>query len=350
MGTFGQTFAKTLGFFTAIITLFFGTFFIISIINNFTDIQYNNYDFLKGAKSSENKIILLELNGPILNQSSIELTFFPSEIIYANEVEKLLLEIEKDPDIRGILISMNSPGGTVSGSNRLYEIFENFKKNNSIPIYIHSNELLASGAVWSASGANKIYASYGALIGNIGVKGPSWFVYNNPISMKYDFFSPEITTLDGIDFYQPTAGDFKDLFNPFRKPSEKEIENIQYTLNSIYDDFLNIIHKNRKINKEFIKNNLGALIFDSNSAKKHNLIDGVSNIDETLEIILKENNISENFQFIKFKNKTKYFKGITNLIFSNSFSNDTLIKKDLCNLANKNILLIGQYNFNICKN
>ena len=70
MGTFGQTFAKTLGFFTAIITLFFGTFFIISIINNFTDIQYNNYDFLKGAKSSENKIILLELNGPILNQSS----------------------------------------------------------------------------------------------------------------------------------------------------------------------------------------------------------------------------------------------------------------------------------------
>ena len=75
----------------------------------------------------------------------------------------------KEKNIKALLISLNSPGGTVSGSNRLYEVLIEFKKEFNIPIYIHVHELLASGAMWAALPADKIYASYGAIIGNIGI-------------------------------------------------------------------------------------------------------------------------------------------------------------------------------------
>ena len=40
---------------------------------------------------------------------------------------------------KGIIISINSPGGSVSASYRLYEFFANYKKENGLPIYIHTN-------------------------------------------------------------------------------------------------------------------------------------------------------------------------------------------------------------------
>ena len=81
------------------------------------------------------------------------------------------------------------------------------------------------------------------MIGSIGVKGQSWFVYNDPVSIKSDFFGPNISTLKGIDYYQPYSGESKDIFNPFRKPTTKEINKIQEMLYSIYEKFVNIISK-----------------------------------------------------------------------------------------------------------
>ena len=215
---------------------------------------------------------------------------------------------------------------------------------------MHSNELIASGALWSSYGASKVFASYGAMIGNIGVKGPAWFVYNNPISMKYGLFGPDISTQNGIDFYQPFAGKSKDLFNPFRKPSEEEIQNIQNTLNSIYEDFINIVSKHRKIKKDYIKNNIGALLFDSNNAKNYNLIDDVLDLNGTLDEMLKLLDIEDDYQFIKIKNKINYFKEMK-ILSSKFFVNDNYyIKNDICNLINYQILLISQYKVTGCKN
>ena len=165
-----------------------------------------------------------------MNQSKQGITILNSQIIYASQIEKILNDVLNNEEIKAIIISMNSPGGSVSGSNRLYNAIKDFKKNNTIPIYIHTNELLASGAFWSSVAANKIYASYGSMIGSIGVKGPSWFVYNKPKSIRGGLLEPTIETEEGIEHYQPFAGKSKDVFNPFRKPTEEELFKIQNLL------------------------------------------------------------------------------------------------------------------------
>ena len=348
MKTLGISFFKTIGILLGILVFFLAISIGSSSLNKYFNQNIGKYTFIEGNKKSLNKIIILELNGVILNSSRQGSSLLNPQIIYANKMERILNNLSKEKDIKAIIVSINSPGGSVSGSNRLYEIFLDFKKRNIIPIYIHSNELLASGALWSAAGATKIYASYGALIGSIGVKGPSWFVYKEPKSIKSDFFEPSISTDGGIDYYQPYAGKSKDIFNSFRNPTQEELLMIQEMVDSIYNKFLNIISKHRKIEKDYIKENLGAMIFDSKKAKYHNLIDDVININELKKIILKSLKIEDDYQIIKIDSKFNIINEISNITFR--LNNKNKINVDICNLSNQQFLLISKFDFNACKN
>ena len=348
MQSFWKSFTKTLGILSAFFVILLLIMAVPRISENYMDLSQGKYEFIEGDKSSLNKIIILQINGLITNQSKIDLPLLNSKIIYANEVEKILYDLSSDFNLKAIIISINSPGGSVSGSNRLYNAINNFKQNSKLPIIIHTNEILTSGAIWSVSPADKIYASYGAMIGSIGVKGPSWFVYNKPISMEHNYFGPKVSTLKGIDYYQPYAGKSKDIFNPFRNPTPEELSSIQDMLDSIYERFLNILSKNRKINKDYIKNNIGALIFESETAKQHNLIDEVASLDAVKEKVILSLKLKEDYQILKIKNVSNFIEQFYNInfLFKTHYNNN--INSDICNLSNQQFLLIGNYNFSEC--
>ena len=312
------------------------------------DLPQEKYEFIEGNKSSLNKIVILEINGIIASQSKLDLPLLNSKIIYANEVEKILNDLSSDFNLKAVIISINSPGGSVSGSNRLYNAINDFKQNSKLPIIIHTNEILASGAVWSTVAADKIYASYGAMIGSIGVKGPSWFVYNEPVSMEHNYFGPKISTLKGIDYYQPYAGKSKDIFNPFRNPTPEELNSIQEMLDSIYERFLYILSKNRKIDKDYIKYKIGALIFESYAAKQHKLIDGVASLDTVKEKIIVSLNLEEDYQILRIKNTGSFIEQFYNINFLLKDYYNSHINSDICNLSKQQFLLISNYNFSEC--
>ena len=86
--------------------------------------------------------------------------------------------------IPAVAVSINSPGGSVSASQNIYMLFQKFKEENKITIYFNTSDILASGGYWVSLSGDKIFASYGALIGSIGVKGPDWLYYNSPTSLS----------------------------------------------------------------------------------------------------------------------------------------------------------------------
>jgi len=348
MQSFWKSFTKTLGILSAIFIIILVLIIVPKISSNYINISKEKYEFIEGDKSSLNKIIILEINGLITNQSKHDLILLNSKIIYANEVEKIFHELSSESNLKAVIISINSPGGSVSGSHRLYNAIKDFKKNSKLPIFIHTNEILASGAVWSIVAADKIYASYGAMIGSIGVKGPSWFVYNEPVSMEYNYFGPNVSTLKGIDHYQPYAGRSKDIFNPFRKPTPEELTSIQEMLDSIYERFLNIVSKNRKIDKDYIKYKLGALVFDSDTAKLHNLIDDVASLNAVKKKIIFSLGLDQDYQILKIKNTSNFIKQFSNLTLGSKSHYNKQINSDICNLSNQQFLLISNYNFSDC--
>ena len=351
MRIFFNALAKTLGILLGFSIIIIILSILLGLLNNPNFNRINNFEFIEGEEISENKIIYLDINGPILSRSNNNISIISSDAIYADVIEQKLSKLSKEKNIKALLISLNSPGGTVSGSNRLYEVLIEFKKEFNIPIYIHVHELLASGAMWAALPADKIYASYGAIIGNIGVKGPSWFVYNNPKSIKTDLFGSDIDTENGIDFYQPYAGRSKDIFNPFRQPTDEEINNIQNMLDSIYEQFVIKISKHRKIESDYIKNNIGALLYDSKTAKSHNLVDGVYSFDITLKKLINNLDISNDYKLLKMKDSNNnLISKFSSIVFENNSSSHKKVDNDICNLKNQQLLLMMEFNFNSCKN
>ena len=337
MRIFFNFFIKIIAFLLAI------TFFVIilslsiSLFNS--KLIVNEYNFKEGNINSNNKIALLKLKGPILNYppNTVELGFlYNYEIIFVSEVKKILKELESEK-IKGIIISIDSPGGSVSATYNLYQILNNYKKNNNVKIFTHTNELLASGGYWAALASDKIYANYGSLVGSIGVRGPDWFYFDTPIAISKGLLGESIATQKGIKKFNTFAGESKDLFDSFRMPTEKEYTALQTMVNTIYEDFVNLVSKHRNIENDFIVNDLGALIFDAKNAKKHFLIDDVANLSTAIDKLIVALSLKD-YQIIeKRKNKYSFFDLLIqkDLVFKNIITNST--KEEMCKIINNYI-------------
>ena len=298
MSIFFNVFVKSIAFFLSILTIIV----LISVFFSFFSDRNRNFTTLFGEENSTNIIAVIELNGLIIETTSEFSNLANPFIISPQSIKKNLEELNKVSP-KAVIFSINSPGGTVSASKKLYDIIKNYKKNNkSTKIFIHTDELLASGGYWVATAADGIYASYGSITGSIGVKGPDWFFYDKPKTFSTGIFGNSIETEEGIKVFSNIAGKSKDIFNPFRKPTNNELEHLQNMVNKIYNDFIRIVSKERKIEIKTIENDIGALIFTSKDAYEYNLIDDEINLEELIYRKIKENNF-KNYKVIKIINK-----------------------------------------------
>ena len=296
---FFSVFLRTLGFLSSLLIFFI----IISILIKFTDShEKNQFTKIGGDNNSENIIATINLNGPILNNLNYVLSNNFYDYIDPIKVKSYLDELKRIK-IKALIININSPGGTVSATNELEKILHKFKKDTDVKIYFFTKEILASGGYWLATSADKIFASYGSIVGSIGVSGPSWFYYDTPVSLSSGIFRQSIETKNGIEVFNQNAGPGKDLYNPYRRPEKKELEHLQKIVNEVYNDFLMKVSKSRKLEISFVKNNIGALIYSGTQAKDIFLVDDILNFEELLEYIIKENNFND---YKIYENKVNY--------------------------------------------
>tara|TARA_B100001123_G_C15176531_1_gene973562 strand:- start:133 stop:1194 length:1062 start_codon:yes stop_codon:yes gene_type:complete len=353
MRVFFNFFIKTLAFLTAMVVFFTILSFLISILfQNFKEVKKNhNFEFIEGNNNSQNKIIFIELRGPIFEEPSdlIEFNLIENfEIIYVSEFKNNLEEIEFEKP-KGIVISINSPGGSVSATYNLYKTIKEFKIKNNIKIFIHTNELLASGGYWAALAGDKIYSSYGAMIGSIGVRGPDWIYFDKPVSISTGIFGQTVKTKDGIKKFNTFAGRSKDLFDPFREPTKEEIDSLQDIVDGIYNDFINDVSNQRHIETSFIVHNLGALLFDAKKAKENYLIDDITNLSEVIIQIAKELKLKD-YKVIEKKRKKGFFQSIIKSSLIMRYDINSLIETRVCGLTNNyiNVILANKQYTNNC--
>ena len=338
MSVFFNVFFRTFGFFFAILLFFL----IIIGISTYTNSQNNNeFNLIKGSEESGNPIVILEINGPIIesNNSLNDLVGFNfiSPIRIQKKLEEILLI---DPKI--LIVSINSPGGTVSASNELYNSFLAFKKKSNASIIFHTSEILASGGYWSSLSGEKIYASYGSIIGSIGVKGPDWFYFNKPKLISSGFLGQTIEVENEIEVYSTNAGKSKDLFNSFRKPTNEELNHLNAMVEKINADFIQLVSKNRKLEKKIIKDEIGGLIFNSFQAKNKFLIDDEISLNELLTLIIKENKFQDYKIYKNHKQKDFLFDKLISINFMKKQNiEDRYI--NICNRIKINIVSILSY-------
>ena len=330
---FFNVFFRTLGFLSALLIFII----IISVLVHFSNNSEKKlFVITDGVPSSNNIIAKINLNGPIFSNNNNLLGNNLYNYINPKIVKSYLEEL-KQLQINVLIININSPGGTVSATAELEQVIYEFKKKTKTKVYFFTKEILASGGYWVATTADKIFASYGSIIGSIGVSGPSWFYYNTPTSLSSGIFGQTIETKEGIEVFNQNAGEGKDLFNPFRRPRSDEIKHLQNIVDDVYNDFITKVSKSRKIEISNLKNDIGALIYSSNQAKNNFLIDDILNYETLIELIVKEN---------KFEDYKIYENKISNSILANllvkleSKNRDEYFFENFCRNLDTNINLI----------
>lgn len=210
--------------------------------------------------------------------------------------------------VKGILIHMNSPGGTMDDSDGIYRLLKVYKEQYKVPIYVYVDGMCASGGMYIACAADKIYASDVSLIGSVGVLTPSFV----NLSQLMDKIGVQALTL--------TAGKGKDELNPLRPWKPGEQDSYQSIINYYYQSFLNIVTKNRpRLDKTKLVDDYGAHVFPAAIAQQYGYIDESNkSLSETQKAILQQLGIEgDYYQVIQLQSSnwvSELFKGQCSLL------------------------------------
>ncbi len=151
----------------------------------------------------------------------------------ADDVVTALRDAFKDKKTKGVILRMNTPGGSPVQSGYINdEIYRLKKKYPDIKVYAVISDVCASGGYYIAVAADEIYADKGSMVGSIGVL-MNGFGFENAINKV------------GITRRLYTAGDHKGFLDPFSPPKEEDIEHAKSMLKNIHQQFINVVKKGR---------------------------------------------------------------------------------------------------------
>lgn len=185
--------------------------------------------------------------------------------------------------VKGILLYFNTPGGTVVDSDNIYQMINEYKALYKIPVYGYVDGLCASGGMYIASSADKMFAGPASIIGSIGVViGPFFNIY-------------ETMEKIGAKARTITAGLDKDMLNPTRPWKEGEGSSIQTVTSFMYQRFVDIVTNARqKVDKTKLIEEYGAHVFDPVTAERIGYVDhAMTSRNDALKALLIAANINE---------------------------------------------------------
>jgi len=247
----------------------------------------NAKDSRKTLSTSAPVVLKININGMI-----------GSEFLNMHTVKRQLTEsregkLKKDR-VKAILIHINSPGGTVTDSNGIYTAIKEYKERYNVPVYAYVDGICASGGVYIACAADKIYATDISLIGSVGV-------LMNPF-----FNVTQLMEKVGVESKTITAGKGKDAMNPFRTWQPGEDDTFKLITESMYQHFLKVVTTNRpQMSRAHLINDFGANIFPAAKATEIGFIDGVTeSLHETLDLLAQQLGIEDDFyQVVEMESK-----------------------------------------------
>ena len=224
------------------------------------------------------KILLIDIDGPISNRPKKTLTGFDRETGMVDRIREILKKAAEDQHIKGLLLRINSPGGTVTASDIIYQQITAFKKKYNIKVYVSVVDIAASGGYYVAMAGDTIMMHPTSLTGSIGV-----------LAMKVNLQG--LMGKVGVEFEMVKSTEKKDFMSPFRPLSLEERELFQETIDRYYERFIEIVALNRyRLDIKKVRGLADGRIYDARQALKNNLIDSIGYLGDAIELIKKELN------------------------------------------------------------
>ncbi|MBU1076860.1 MAG: signal peptide peptidase SppA, partial [Spirochaetes bacterium] len=248
-------------------------------IYSFQEVDTGSLHYLKKEWRKGPVIAIVSIYGPIITGKSIFNPLYGNLATGAESIIKQLKDVEGNPHIKGVILRIDSPGGSVIASDMIYEQILKLREAGKY-VVASLGGIAASGGYYIACGADHIVSTPYTLTGSIGV-----FTMKLELSGLFKKYDIKSTTIK--------KGPYSDIFSWDRKLTKDEREKMEASLNKIHTRFKNIIHQNRKIDNDELDLIADGSIFTGNQAKKINLVDQLGGTTAAIEWIKKKFNMDD---------------------------------------------------------
>ena len=278
-----------------------GSIFAISLLIN-SNANKNNFSIQPDADGQK---LVSSLTAPVIMKIDISGIIGAGKLTTA-DIQSLLQDsregILKNGRVKGILLTLDTPGGSVTDSNGIYEALKQYKQRYGIPIFAYVDGTCASGGMYISSAADKINASPISIIGSVGViLGP---VFNFHQLMENW----------GIQTKTIAKGKDKAMLNPFTVWKPNEDASLHAITEYLYSQFVDIVLAARpQMNREKLIEDYGAQVFAAPKALEYGYIDSANaSYSSTLKELALASGIKEQekYQVIELKPSRPLFSDL----------------------------------------
>lgn len=204
------------------------------------------------------RVALVELEGIILD---------------VDDLIKDLKSHRDNPQVRAVVIRINSPGGVVGPSQELHDALRRLRQGGK-PVVASLGAVAASGGYYVAVAADRIYANPGTLTGSIGV-----------IMQMANL--EQLMKKVGVDYVVVKAGQFKDVGNVSRPMTAEERRILQALLDDVHGQFIGAVAEGRKLERSQVAQFADGRIFSGTQAKALKMIDELGDLEDAVNAAAK---------------------------------------------------------------
>jgi len=226
-------------------------------------INFNRYKSAAESLLNQDQVAVVYLQGEILES---DLTY-GAQFINFEKVDKILDKLETNPLVKGVVLRINSPGGSALESEIIHDRILKLKEHKTV--IISMSNVAASGGYYISAPGDFIFADPFTITGSIGVA---------TIIPNFKQMADKI----GISTDPIKKGKYVDVFNPFVEPDAATYEALKLSSDNIYSEFLSRVSEGRSIDLEELKNIAGGRVWSSNYALDSGLINEIGILQDAV--------------------------------------------------------------------
>jgi len=238
---------------------------------------------------SKDKIAIVEIDGIITGGESMGILGAQENTVA--ETKARLDRVRYDPEVRGIVLRISSPGGEVTACDVIHHELVELKKSARIPVVAVIVDEGASGGYYVASAADLIVAQPTAVVGSIGV-------------ILQTFNLAGLLGKIGVETQPVKSAEKKDILSPFRARTEEETAILQGVVNDLYQRFVAVVaERPGGLPREEVLRLADGRIFSGVEAQKLRLVDRIGYVADAVQIVRERAGIDRAPEIIRYSRR-----------------------------------------------
>lgn len=269
------------------------------------------------AYSSKNNIAVLYATGEIVDGASTGINY--------QKLVPIITQLADDDNIKGLVLRVNSPGGSAFGSDQIGEALDYFQSKKK-PLAVSMGDYAASGGYWISCGADRIFADPLTITGSIGIFG---LIPNvKGLADKVGVNLQSVATNPDADF--PT------MYTPM---NERQLAIMQKYVNSGYDRFIKRVAKGRKMSEAKVRLIAEGRVWNAMKAKEIGLVDELGSLNNAIEWTAKKADVFSKYDISVYP---VYEPSIWDMISSSDLEAAKIMKASYTDNVNDFVIELAQ--------